>query len=227
MYVKNWKWFVVALCCTTLAACRHPRGEQCSTTCSKPAAGCASKDCQAAPPVVAVKPCPCGTPRTFVFASPTCNMCKTAPKAPCNTCLNPATVPAALPATTATPRPLDPNITAAKPLDPKTLAVPDANAAFRDHRDPATGHVRYDHARDFSWVVGELQYLHTKKQWRVRYAPIDVDDTHGGSVTLSGVDHLTDQLKSGMTVRLQGQLIEPDLNKSAPDYHVYGIKTLE
>ena len=112
-------------------------------------------------------------------------------------------------------------------MDPMISANPDANPAFRDHRDPATGDVRYDHARDFTWVVGELRYLHTKKQWRVRYAPVDVEDCYGGSVTLSGVDHLTDQLKSGMTVRLQGQLIDAEANKSAPDYRVYGIKTLE
>jgi len=104
---------------------------------------------------------------------------------------------------------------------------PSTDTAPKEFRDPATGMIRYDHARDYSWVVGKLEYLHSKHQWRVRYAPYDVDDELGGVVALTGVDHMNDQLKNGMTVRIQGNLVNPESRKSSPEYYVYDLKSME
>ena len=99
--------------------------------------------------------------------------------------------------------------------------------APKELRDPATGHIRYDHARDYSWVVGQLQYLHSKQQWRVRYSPYDVDDELGGAVTLVGVSHLGEGLQNGMSVRIQGQLVNPESRKGSPEYQVYDLKMIQ
>jgi hypothetical protein len=45
--------------------------------------------------------------------------------------------------------------------------------------------------------------------------------------TLSCVDHLTEQLKDGMVVRLHGQLVDPDSKKSSPEYFVHDIKIMK
>lgn len=271
MFCRHWQWLIVAMCSSLGVACSHSRCNQCSTSVgthvaaapAKPTSTCNTCTNSAPVPVVAVKPCPCGTKRTFVIipqvscpktavaAAPcaTCpktavaaTPCTTRPKTtvaavPCATCPKTAvaaapchTCPPAKTATAASPVPrvLDPKVAEAKPVEPLVphgvAKVVDAAAPYRD---PASGLIRYDHARDYAWVVGQLQYLHGKRQWRVRYSPCDVDDTFGGSVTITGLDHLADQFKDGSTVRIQGQLVDPNGHRSAPEYYVYDIKVLE
>jgi hypothetical protein len=80
---------------------------------------------------------------------------------------------------------------------------------------------------DYSTFIGKLEFLHTKQQWRIRYASFDVDDIHGGVFTLQGIDHIDMPLKEGMTVRVQGLLVEPDTRKPSPDYFVHEINVAE
>ena len=56
------------------------------------------------------------------------------------------------------------SIVASKPEAPRT-ALSDAD-----------GTQAHAHAPDYTWLVGELQYLHVRKAWRVRYAPVDEED---------------------------------------------------
>ncbi len=104
---------------------------------------------------------------------------------------------------------------------------PDPERVVTAPREAAAGSSRMDHAPNFAWIVGRVEFLHMKNQWRVRYAGFDSDDKYGGVVTLGGVDHLSGQLKDGMTVRLQGQMVEPDGKKGSPEYFVHEIKVFK
>src|SRR5262249_19173803 len=55
----------------------------------------------------------------------------------------------------------------------------------------------YGHAPDYHWLIGELQQW--RKEWRLRYAPIDEEDTYGGTVTLLTEGPL-ENLKHGQKV---------------------------
>jgi len=203
----------------------------------------ACSTCGKAAPVVAKKSCGvdcsirglldqfCGSCSLNKEKEGGCKSCGHAKEAKCSTCgptngstgthSHTASVPAgpkvaALPtkAPTMMPNALSPSITKELPT-----SSDHTSQKLSTESVPATP----DHAKDYSWIVGQLEYLNMKKQWRVRYAPCDVDDAFGGVVTLSGVDHLSEQLKDGMYVKLQGQLVNPDQTKAAPDYFVYGI----
>ncbi len=226
MFGRHWQWLIVALCSCVGIACSHSHCEKCSeASAGKPAHTCQSCSKSSSVPVVAVKQCPCGSGKTFV----------TVPKAECTTCeKSPEKSSAAdTPSNTAvapeTPRVLDPKVAETKPIElpeppPGVAKVADPH---KEHRDPDTGMIRFDHAGDYAWIVGQLQYLHGKRQWRVRYAPADVDDNFGGVVIITGIDHMADKFKDGATVRVQGQLIDSDGRKAAPEYHVYDIKVLQ
>jgi hypothetical protein len=171
--------------------------------------------------------------------TPSCNKCQAAknavvasPAPGCSSCQTAKGLPTQ--PLTQTPRPLDRSVADGHLLtvppqtsEPHVVAKPEGSSLPNEVRDPVTGLIRYDHARDYSWVVGKLEYLHAKHQWRVRYAPYDVDDELGGVVALTGVEHLSDKLRSGVTVRIQGNLVHPESRKASPEYYVYDLKSIE
>lgn len=118
----------------------------------------------------------------------------------------------------------------AKPVAEKTpVATKTPPAALprelsRELKGTPTRAARYEHAPDFSYVVGELQYIESRRQWRLRYAPHDADDTYGGVVTLRGAEHLVGEFKPGQTVRILGQLVDPDAKRPAPEYQAYHLQ---
>ncbi len=67
----------------------------------------------------------------------------------------------------------------------------------------------FSHAPDYSWVQGELQYLHTRHAWRIRYASVDEDDNYGGGMTLIEAGPM-DYYKDGQLVRIEGRPDNPD-----------------
>jgi hypothetical protein len=244
MFSRIWKYLLLALCSTAGMSCSHDRCNSCSSGAKpEPCRSCASsagKAIVAQPPaVMTVKPLANGGPRTYVMVpSPECSSCKPRAAVPrCDSCnsskntvVKTTPVPKESPAANApAPRPLDQSIAAAKPAPPIVIEPkkPTVAKTPKEFRDPVTGAIRLDHARDYSWLVGQLEYLQTKHQWRVRYSPYDVDDDHGGVVSLSGVDHLTDRFRNGMTVRVLGQLVNPDSRKASPEYFVHDMKMME
>jgi hypothetical protein len=72
-------------------------------------------------------------------------------------------------------------------------------------------------ARDYSWLMGELQYVRSRDVWRLRYAEAEQDDRYGGTVTLVG-EGLTADCKNGQIVRVEGQMINPDSSEPRPPY---------
>ena len=226
------------------AACAgKPAAQPCATCAGKPAAQpcgtCAGKTMAVDQPlpVVAVKPCLLGKGRCYVMTdAANCKSCQTATKtvvaAPASGCSSCQTAKNALaaknvPVAPAPPQRLDMVIVAPQKIDEHVVNKPDYMAAPKELRDPATGAVRYDHARDYSWVVGQLEYLHSKHQWRVRYSPYDVEDEFGGVVSLTGIDHLSDRFQNGMVVRVQGQIVNSEARKSSTEYYVYDLKVIQ
>ena len=79
---------------------------------------------------------------------------------------------------------------------------------------------------DYSWVIGQLRYLHTRRCWQIRFAPINVEDRYGGGFCLTGIDHLSEHLKDGMLVKVEGVVINPDRRTPSPTYWVNQVLTL-
>jgi len=95
-------------------------------------------------------------------------------------------------------------------------------------RESAGNAVNGLRAADFSWVVGTLEYSHIKKQWRLRYASFDVDDVHGGVLSLAGIEELPEGIKEGGKVWISGQIARTDGRRvSAPEYWVHEMRMSE
>ena len=93
---------------------------------------------------------------------------------------------------------------------------------------PQTGQKAYAHATDYTWLVGELQYYHGRKVWRIRYAPIDVEDRYGGSVTLMETGTVSmSKFESGQIIRIEGRLRDPEAREPSPAFVVKSIQILQ
>ncbi len=88
-----------------------------------------------------------------------------------------------------------------------------------------TAHPCFSHAKDYSWLTGELQYLSTKQAWRLRFASVDEDVRYAGSVLLVEPGPMTNYL-SGQMVRVEGHSVEPDTNEPDHSYRVSAIHPL-
>jgi hypothetical protein len=88
---------------------------------------------------------------------------------------------------------------------------------------------RYGHEPNYAWIRGKLEYLESKRSWKLRYIPIDGEtDQYGGSVTVSN-DALADEFKAGDFVEARGA-IESEANDTksfAPAYRVQHIRRLD
>jgi hypothetical protein len=85
-------------------------------------------------------------------------------------------------------------------------------------------------ADDASWVIGELQYVHTDGgTWVVRYAPLDREDRYGGAIALAkGVDMR--QFREGDLVFVKGSILDEGRSSrhvGAPLYRVTSISLNE
>jgi hypothetical protein len=122
-----------------------------------------------------------------------------------------ASPPLAKPSTT--------TLTPFQPLQAKTTATTSLK--------PSVSFDRKGRAADYSWLVGQLEHSKLKNTWRVRYANRDVEDAYGGSVTLVGADDLLESLKDGDLIKVEGQLLSPEMKATAPTYRVLAVKKLD
>jgi hypothetical protein len=81
----------------------------------------------------------------------------------------------------------------------------------------------FAHAQDYSWVAGELQFLHGRKVWRVRYASVEEEDRYGGGMTLIDAGPMT-EFQDGQIVRVEGQVA--DVTSHDSEYRVHHIQPL-
>lgn len=86
----------------------------------------------------------------------------------------------------------------------------------------------YGHARDFSWVMGNLRHVHVNGgSWKIRYCPLDKQDYWGGSVVLAE-DARIDKFKDGDFVYAEGEIIvtRPTVYLAGPLYRITKIRKL-
>jgi hypothetical protein len=95
-------------------------------------------------------------------------------------------------------------------------------------RSGTNGTQAQDHAPDYSWIQGTLEYsAFGGGTWRVRYAQHSADDAHGGSVTLdSALD--PERFAPGDTVFVEGQIVDgaERRNTTSPLYRVRQLRHL-
>lgn len=171
---------------------------------------------------------------------------------PCTTCatasshmnyapvpeMAPPTVPASMPAPMPTPSALPTAPTQLPPVADAGISNFSSSAKFNDDASgrsdvnqrrsyaDITADTRFAHASDYSWLVGKLQYIHGKDQWRVRFASVDEEDRLGGSVTLQGMMRDVENLKDGTMVRVEGILTNAESRAISPNYRVTTITPL-
>ncbi|HYT88752.1 MAG TPA: hypothetical protein VEL76_08600 [Gemmataceae bacterium] len=86
---------------------------------------------------------------------------------------------------------------------------------------------RFGHAPDYSWLRSQVEYSHTRKEWRLRYTPLDESDPHGGRVVLIENGHVG-YLVDGQFVRVEGHLVMPQEGQgTVPYYRIESFKAQE
>ena len=86
---------------------------------------------------------------------------------------------------------------------------------------------RYGRASDYTRLKGKLEYSATRKQWKLRYVPIDSagpTDPYGGSVILTGLPDMA-QFQDGDFVSVEGAVGQraDDAKDFAANYQVRQI----
>jgi hypothetical protein len=88
---------------------------------------------------------------------------------------------------------------------------------------------RLDRAADYSWLTGQLFYVHADGGlWVLRYAAPSGEDRNGGGVVLVR-DRQMDSYRHGDLVKVQGELLDARGSKSlgAPLYRATSIQLLD
>jgi hypothetical protein len=108
-------------------------------------------------------------------------------------------------------------------------ASPEAHAEVQVKRrtfNDITVRPGFDHAADYSWLVGELDYNRSNNRWRVRYASLEEEDRFGGSVTLLEAGSMS-EFHTGQMVRVSGHVLNPGSHEPAPGYRITDIHLLQ
>ena len=148
----------------------------------------------------------------------------TAPITPEVAIIGPERAPEAPPTQTVAAKPVEELPSAietaiSEPVAPETHEEKVPRRSFAD----ITVKPGYDHAPDYSWLTGELQYVHSRQIWRVRYAGVDQDDRYGGGMTLVDTGSMS-QYKDGQMVRVDGHPSGADSQEGV--YKVRNIQVL-
>ena len=105
---------------------------------------------------------------------------------------------------------------------PTTVTTPAASPDFES---------RYGRAPDYTQIKGKLEYSAARKQWKLRYIPIDAagpTDQYGGSVVLSGVPDMS-QYHDGDFASVEGAVGKraDDAKDFAAEYQVRQIQRVQ
>jgi hypothetical protein len=86
----------------------------------------------------------------------------------------------------------------------------------------------FDHADDYTWLTGRLEYLYVRNIWRIRYAGCDEDDRYGGSLVLTASFPVND-FKEGQLIRVEGIVLHTEAHDhdGRPLYDVHAIQVLK
>lgn len=108
----------------------------------------------------------------------------------------------------------------------QSLATPEV---YPDEVTAAGDPSPFANAPDHSWLRGQLEYSHVEGAWKLRYAPIDVEnDPYGGSVVLGNDPRLRDY-QEGDVIYVEGQPKpgRTGVFSSGPRYEIRQITLLE
>lgn len=83
--------------------------------------------------------------------------------------------------------------------------------------------ISFGAGENYRTLTGEVQQF--RRGWRLRYAAVDAEDAHGGSVSLIGQG--LERLKDGVHVRVTGTLIPAEDRLSSPRFQVQALEVLE
>jgi hypothetical protein len=113
----------------------------------------------------------------------------------------------------------------AKRNSPEAERGQDASPSLNDPSEEAQVPVtdRFGHDANYRWLVGTLDYSQIQRAWLLRYVSYEEDDRYGGCVTLVGPMSAA-VLKKGKTVRVEGNLIDPDSRHLRPAFQVEHIR---
>src|SRR5207248_6886584 len=81
----------------------------------------------------------------------------------------------------------------------------------------------YGHGPDYSWISGDVQKW--RKEWRLRYAPLDESDEYGGCLTLLG-EQCLGHLREGQHCKLLGRVVPDDTKSGGLAYHIEAIQSV-
>jgi hypothetical protein len=82
------------------------------------------------------------------------------------------------------------------------------------------------HADNYTWLTGELQYLHGANVWNLRYASVDEEDKFGGSVTLVEMGR-QNTFQSGQMVRVEGEVLDPEAKPLGGQGYKFRVRSIE
>jgi hypothetical protein len=85
-------------------------------------------------------------------------------------------------------------------------------------------YIKYGATADYQTIVGRVHEWN--KTLRLRYAPVEQPDAHGGSVMLEGAAELQ-QLSDGQHVRVRGTLIPATDRVSSARFRVEAVEVLD
>jgi hypothetical protein len=111
-----------------------------------------------------------------------------------------------------------------EPSDPAPVRVTSFKR-IADCQTPVAETQLFNHAPDYSWLVGRLEYVYVRNTWKLHYAGAAEADRHGGSVTLVGAGPPAGSLR-GRLVRVEGRLVEADGTDPCPAYEVHFLQLL-
>jgi len=119
-------------------------------------------------------------------------------------------------------------------IDPAPGAKPTANVIIEtETKSPFELNRRYvsrvDRAPDYSWLTGQLFYVHADGGlWVLRYAPLWKEDPNGGSMVLAR-DLRMDTYHEGDLVTVHGEIVSQHGSEflGGPLYQVHSIKLIE
>ncbi len=76
----------------------------------------------------------------------------------------------------------------------------------------------FSHSPDYRSLNGQVEFLSSRKEWRLRYASVDETDPYGGRVTLIENEHVQ-YLSDGQYIEAQGRLLNPHESDGRPAYY--------
>jgi hypothetical protein len=89
---------------------------------------------------------------------------------------------------------------------------------------------RVKRAADYSWITGQLFYVHADGGlWVLRYAPIGQEDPHGGGVILAR-NQVMDSYREGDLVTVKGEMLQEERSSiflGAPLYRALDIQLVD